>query len=372
LRAPVFGGAAVGPDPFPPVPPPTPAPPSDEVTLVSGPMPVTEPVNLDEPEAPAQQLALPPYPGHGAPEPAPKSSPTPVPVVSEASKSPKREEKQIPTLDFRTTPEPAKPAQPKKPEAKKKDDGLDDRALAEAVRPKRTGLYVGVGLAIIVVAAAVVALRGSNSSGDPKPTPKPPEQISTGTKDPETPKPPEPQPATVDAGTPKLTETAPPVEPVKPPETPKPPEVVVKPPEPEETPEPAPDPAKPVDPDAEYASSIKQGKNAIVGGRYKVAAASYRKALRFRPGSADAKEGLGYSLVMGSTNDGELRQAARLLQDAVKEREGNARAWFALGTALQLTKQNPQAVQAYKKYLALDPSGPFSSDVRLALKQLGN
>jgi predicted TPR repeat methyltransferase len=61
-----------------------------------------------------------------------------------------------------------------------------------------------------------------------------------------------------------------------------------------------------------------------------------------------------------------------MLQDVVKDQEKNGRAWFSLGMALQATSQNTQAVQAYKKYLALEPSGKFSADVRLALKQLGS
>lgn len=110
----------------------------------------------------------------------------------------------------------------------------------------------------------------------------------------------------------------------------------------------------------------------MVNGRYKAAASNYRKALRFKPGSSEAKEGLGFSLVMGSTNDSAFREAVRVLQDVVKDRDTNARAWFSLGMALQATSQNKQAVQAYNKYLALEPSGKFSADVKLALKQLGN
>jgi CheY-like chemotaxis protein len=380
-RAPIFGGAAVGPNPLPPVPPPTPAPPSEEVTLVSGPMPVTVPVTAEEPpaEAPAQQLALPPYPGHGAPEPAtpPKSTPTPVPVLTPVATEPpkptKREEPQLPTLDFKTTPEPARSSPPKKPTpapAPKKEVAIDERALAEAVRPKRTGLYVGVGIVAIVIVAAVVALRGSDTT-DPKPTPKPPDQVSTDTKPPETPKPPDTVPP---EPTPEPQVEPKPVEP-KPEETPKPPEVVAetpKPPEPEEPPEPTPDPSKPVDPEAEFASAMKSARSAVVGGRYKAAASNYRRALRFKPNSQEAKEGLGFSLVMGSTSDSAYREAAKLLQEAVKDKDASARAWFALGMALQVTQQNPQAVQAYKKYLALEPSGKFASDVRLALKQLGS
>jgi cytochrome c-type biogenesis protein CcmH/NrfG len=110
----------------------------------------------------------------------------------------------------------------------------------------------------------------------------------------------------------------------------------------------------------------------MVNGRYKAAASSYRKALKAKPSSSEAKEGLGFSLVMGSTNDSAFREAVRVLQDVVKDKDTNARAWFSLGMALQATSQNNQAVQAYKKYLALEPSGKFSADVRLALKQLGS
>jgi len=211
-------------------------------------------------------------------------------------------------------------------------------------------------------------MRGGSDSTDSQPPPKPPEQVITDTKPPEPVKPPDavvtPQPQT-----PRPDET------VKPPDAAKPPDAVAvtpKPEEPEETPEPTPDPAKPVDPEAEFANSIRQAKSAIVNGRYKAAASNYRKALKFKPGSLEAKEGLGFSLVMGSTSDSAYREAAKLLQDAVKDRDASARAWFALGMALQVTDQKPQAVQAYKKYLALEPSGKFSSDVRLALKQLGS
>ena len=389
-RAPIFGGAATGPNPLPAVPPPAPAPPSEEVTLVSGPTPVAVPASKEEPaaDAPAQQLALPPYPGHGAPESAaaPKSTPTPAPVAIDPPKPAKREEPQLPTLDFRTPPEPAKSTPPKKPTpapapVAKKDEAIDERALADAVKPKRTGLYVGVGIAAIVIGAAVVVMRGDSGSTDSQPPPKPPAQVTTDTKPPETPqpnetaKPPEPvKPPDAVVVTPQ-PETPRPTETVKPPDTAKPPDAVAvtpKPEEPEETPEPTPDPAKPVDPEAEYANSIKQAKSAIVSGRYKAAASNYRKAMKFKPGSLEAKEGLGFSLVMGSTSDSAYREAAKLLQDAVKDRDASARAWFALGMALQVTEQKPQAVQAYKKYLALEPSGKFSSDVRLALKQLGS
>ncbi|MBN1205510.1 MAG: response regulator [Myxococcaceae bacterium] len=371
-RAPIFGGAAVGPNPLPPVPPPTPAPPSSEVTLVAGSPPVAEPVSLEGEEAePPAQLALPPYPGHGAPGPEPKQA-----SAESKPQATQREDTPLPTLDLGPAPEPAsKPSKPASQPAARKDHGVDERALAEAVRPKRTGLYIGVGIAaLIAVAAVVFSNRGSGSTVEPQ---KPPEQTNPQATGAETPKPPEavvtptpaPEAAAADAGT---VASAPP-EPPKPPEPTQP--VVAetpKPPEPDEPPEQTPtEIVKAVDPEVEYANSIKQARSAVLGERYRAAAVSYRKALRVKPGSSEAKEGLGFSLVMGSTSDSAYREAARLLQDVVKERDANARAWFALGMALQVTQQNSQAVAAYKKYLVLEPSGKFSSDVRLALKQLG-
>lgn len=384
-KPPIFGGAAVGPNPLPPVPPPTPAPPSDEVTLVSGLSPVTapSPESPAEPQPPAQ-LALPPYPGHGAPEPEPKSkskdSAAPAPVAAQAeAKKPQREEPPLPTLDFKTEPEskakptPAKSTPAKPAPAPKKQD-VDEVALANAVKPKRTGLFIGLGVvAVIAVAAVVMGTRGSGTTEQPT---KPPVQPNPQVTQQETPNPP-------DTVKPPDTGTPPPETAVKPPDTgTKPPDTgkptVVETPKTPEPDEPDPtevtptDTTKPVSPEEEYASSMKQARAAIVKGRYGSAVQNYRKALKAKPGSSEAKEGLGFSLVMGSTSDSAYREAAKLLQDVVKDGEAPGRAWFALGMALQVTKQDKQAAAAYKKYLVVEPSGKFAPDVRLALKQLGS
>ncbi len=124
------------------------------------------------------------------------------------------------------------------------------------------------------------------------------------------------------------------------------------------------------DTEAEYARLLRQAKSSVVGSRYKEASTSYRAALSLKPSSIEAKEGLGFALVMGSTSDSSYREAAKLLQEVVKEDEASARAWFALGMAFQVTGKAPQAVRAYQNYLALEPSGKFAADVRLALRQL--
>lgn len=401
-RPPIFGGAAIGPSPVPPVPPPTPAPPSSEVTLVSAPEPepVAEPISVDEV---APQLALPPYPGHGAPAAspaakAPETKPSEPPKASESkaseskaseSKAPakpagKEDTASLPTLDLKPAPEP-RPAPPKKDAPAKeaprasppkkasseKSGGVDEQALSQAVKPKRTGLYIGLGIVAIVVAAAVVGL---SSSAEQPPTP-PPAQGSSQAKPAEAPPRPEekagvPPPDAALAA--KPPEETPPTPGTTPP-PPTPPSQAAEAAEEEDTAEPTPqDASKPVDPERDYADFIKQARSAIVGERYKAASSNYRKALRLKPASDEAREGLGFSLVMGSTSDAAYREAVRLLQDVVKEKDTNSRAWFALGMALQVTSQNAQAVKAYKKYLALEPSGKFASDVRLALKQLGS
>jgi CheY-like chemotaxis protein len=379
-RPPVFGGAAVGPNLFPPVPPPTPAPPSSEVTLVAGPVPITSPMPQKEAEAePAAQLALPPYPGHGAPQPEPKAKPAAAPTpAASAPKPPPRREDPLPTLDFKTTPAPvsAKPAPPPK-----KTDPADDVVLAASVKPKRTGLFIGLGVvALIAVAAVVIGSRGSDAAVKP---PKPPEVVQQ-------PQVPDPKPPVIpDTKPPVVPDTKPPdavVTPTPPAPTPTPtppaptpeptptppPTVVENPvtPEPDPTPD-APDGVKTAEPEADYASLIKQARASVVSRRYMAAAGSYRKALKARPGSTEAKEGLGFSLVMGSMKESDYREAGRLLQDVVKDKDTNARAWFALGLLFQTARKNPEAIEAFTKYLAMEPSGKFASDAREALKLLG-
>nr|WP_281404517.1 DUF4388 domain-containing protein [Pyxidicoccus fallax] len=406
-RAPIFGGAAVAPNPLPPVPPPAPAPPSSEVTLVSGrgntapgvvppvaPVSVpVEPIADIEEVPPAPQLALPPYPGHGAPTPAtpvapditeeprtPSSPQPPVavspPVETKPAETKPADVKPVETKPVETKPATVTPPKPAEPPRARTEDA--------APRPKRTGLYVAGGLLLIGAVAAVVGLGGGSGSSDPTPPPppkapveapaanntvKPPETNTpapTPTPPPETATP----PAVVDAGT--ATATAPTPPPAAPQDAGTATAEAPTPPAPE-TPAPTPGPATPaVDPEVEYANLVKQAKSAIVSGRHKSAAISYRKALALKPGSTEAKAGLGIALVNGSTTDSAYREAAKLLQEVVREEDRNARAWLSLGMALQMTGKNSQAAEAYKRYLFLEPTGASANEARLMLKELGN
>jgi cytochrome c-type biogenesis protein CcmH/NrfG len=117
---------------------------------------------------------------------------------------------------------------------------------------------------------------------------------------------------------------------------------------------------------------MKLAQAANAGQRFRAAAMSYRKALALQPSSLDAKAGLGIALVNSDPGASGYREAIRLLQEAVRTQDTNARAWLALGMGLQFSGQNQQAAQAYRKYLLLEPAGASSSDVRAMLKELGN
>ncbi|MCY1043392.1 response regulator [Corallococcus sp. bb12-1] len=416
-KAPIFGGAAIAPSPLAHVPPPTPAPPSDEVTLVSGhesshgdmsPQDL-EPMDEASETAPPQQLALPPYPGHGIVPPQvgpaslnvefPATTPFETPASASAPVEPAVVEElpvseasftepapQAPAPQQVPAPAPVTPAvtapvatpaplTPKKPALDE-----DDAALQAALKPKRTGLYVAGGLVLLAAVAAVVISRGSGTETPPVPEPKQPSQPVEARKPPETPKPPDvvaPPPvktveAPVDAGTP-------------PPQT----EVVAAvldagAPVTTTTPEPAAVPdaglavAPTAPPDAApakvatYADLIKEGRTAMGSKRWKSAVGAYRKALALDANSTEAKAGLGISLANNSNaSEAGFREAAKLLQDVVREEPKNARAWFWLGSSLQLSGQEPRAAEAYKKYLYLEPTGSSAEEVRVLLKGMG-
>ncbi|QSQ19242.1 response regulator [Pyxidicoccus parkwayensis] len=418
-RAPIFGGAAVGPNPLPPVPPPAPAPPSSEVTLVSGrgatsqpAVPPVAPVAMVEepvleveevPQPPPQQLALPPYPGHGAPAPVapvlseeprtPSSAPSPAATVT----PPPAETKSVEAKPVDVKPPPAavesKPAPSAKPVESKPVESkpaataqpeLNDAAMAEAIRPKRTGLFIAAGLLLIGAVAAVVVFGGGSGGKGQDPAPKPPveqptpvDTVKPPVKDPTPPTPPPGEAtapvAVADSGT--ATAATPPAADsgtataATPPAAPDSGAATAEAATPDAGDAAA--NAPPVDPEVEYANLVKQAKSAIVGNRYKSAAISYRKALAIKPAATEAKAGLGIALVNGSGSDSAYREAAKLLQEVVKEDDRNARAWLSLGMAYQFTSRNSQAAEAYKRYLFLEPTGSSANEVRTLLNGLG-
>lgn len=382
-RAPIFGGAAVGPNPFPPVPPPTPAPPSSEVTLVSGndaaPVDVDTIAEVEEvPAQPQPQLALPPYPGHGAPE------RTPAPVIPEEPPTPVAPP---PTLVTPVTPAPTvTPVTPTPSVTPPPTVAATPAPVAPhaedvaAVRSKRTGLYVAGALFLLGAVAAVVVMSGKDT---PPPEPPKVETVQPEEKQPSPGSsevvPPAPVEARSDSGT-SVVEAPPvvaaedagaavvqaPVEPQADSGT----TVVEAPPAAEDAGTPPTQVSQ--DPEAEYAGYVKQARAAIVSQRFKSAAAQFRKALALKPASTEAKAGLGIALVNGFESEAAFREATKLLVDVVRDDEKNSRAWLSLGMAYQSIGKNSQAAEAYKKYLMLEPSGSSANEVRTMLKTLGN
>ncbi len=329
-KAPIFGGAALSP-PLAAVPPPEPATPAEEVTHVSAKMPVMSPV-------PAE--AAPPAPIAAAPvAPVPPTAPA-APPAAEARK---------PSVE--STPRPR--------------TGSAERKVSESEKPKRTGLFVGVGIAAIAVAAAVVAFtRSGGETPAPTVTPAAPRAATpsappapTEAKAPESPEPETKAPV----ATPEPATATAPAAPVPAPEA------AAK----AETPGAAPPTAASAekDPEARFAELVREARKSLASERYKAAARAYREVLELKPDHAEARVGLGIALVRGETGD--YREASRLLEDVTREQPRNASAWLFLAVAREQTQQKKKAAEAYQRYLSLEPSGKYAADARSALKSLG-
>jgi cytochrome c-type biogenesis protein CcmH/NrfG len=119
----------------------------------------------------------------------------------------------------------------------------------------------------------------------------------------------------------------------------------------------------------DYRELMKRADLASRQHRYRTAALEYRRALELSPESPEAKVNLGIALVHSDPGLRGYREASRLLEEAVKSDENNPKAWLALGMALQFTEQKAKAVEAYKHYLFLEPTGKSASDVRAMLKR---
>ncbi|RKH55053.1 tetratricopeptide repeat protein, partial [Corallococcus llansteffanensis] len=367
-----------------------------------------EPMVEDGAATVPQQLALPPYPGHGivppqvgpsslnvefpASTPFDASVPVSVPEDTAAQDVPAAEAyftepvqetppatpvAPPPATNVVTSPPVAKgPVGPKAPSPED-----DDAALSAVLKPKRTGLYVAGGLVLLAAVAAVVISRGSGGEVTPVPPPKV-EQPVEARKPPEVPAVPDVAPPPVktvqedpvDAGAvPPKTVTAnvevdagtPPVKVVTPePAAPVDAGLAVAPPA---TPETAPPVAK-----ATYADLIKEGRTAMSRKSFKAAVGAYRKALALNADSTEAKAGLGISLANSNNMSAAgYREAAKLLQDVVRQEPKNAKAWFWLGSSLQFSGEEPRAAEAYKRYLFLEPTGTSAEEVRALLKGMG-
>ncbi|MBX7115039.1 MAG: DUF4388 domain-containing protein [Myxococcaceae bacterium] len=113
-----------------------------------------------------------------------------------------------------------------------------------------------------------------------------------------------------------------------------------------------------------FEQALAEAKLAIQNEKWKSATASFRKALALSPDSAEAKSGLGISLVMSETG---FREALPLLEEAVKAERTNAQAWLALGMAYQNIGRMAQSRKPFQEYLKLKPHGATADEVRAIL-----
>jgi CheY-like chemotaxis protein len=237
------------------------------------------------------------------------------------------------------------------------------------------GLWVGIGLAVLLVAGVgVVALRGKDTPPVAKPT-EPAAATGAVPSDAAAAEAPKPAAPAAQAPAAPATAEARPVTPppaTPPPATPPPAAPAAVPSAPAAVaaaPAAAPVPA--VAPAEEsYEDLIRKARLEARAKRFRSARLTFRKALTQRPDSVEAKAGLGIALVNSDPGASGYREAARLLSEVVGAEASNADAWFALGMAHQFTDQKPQAAKAYKRYLLLQPTGPYAGEVRAMLGQL--
>jgi hypothetical protein len=122
--------------------------------------------------------------------------------------------------------------------------------------------------------------------------------------------------------------------------------------------------------EADYRAAVEAARDANAASKWDTEAEQYRRALSVRPASLEAKEGLGSAIVKSTGRAGSYLEAERLLADVVRTDATRSRAWLVLGMARQLGARPGPAVEAYRRYLDLEPQGPMASDVRDVVRAL--
>ena len=122
--------------------------------------------------------------------------------------------------------------------------------------------------------------------------------------------------------------------------------------------------------EAEYRAAVQSAREANAASKWELEAEEYRRALAVRPASLEAKEGLGSAIVKSAGRAGSYLEAEKLLADVVRADAARSRAWLVLGMARQLGARPAPAVDAYRRYLELEPEGAVSSDVRAVVRAL--
>jgi tetratricopeptide (TPR) repeat protein len=144
---------------------------------------------------------------------------------------------------------------------------------------------------------------------------------------------------------------------------PQPPPAVAAPP-----PAPAPAPAlAPAPEPSGYTEAVTRGNDFFRQGKYRAAAAEYKKAVALRPEAVPALVALGDAWLEADRP----RSAVEPLESAARLDAKSARAQLLLGTAYQSLGRKADAARAYRRFLELEPSSEYAKDVKVILANLG-
>jgi Flp pilus assembly protein TadD len=76
------------------------------------------------------------------------------------------------------------------------------------------------------------------------------------------------------------------------------------------------------------------------------------------------------AVLLARQADGDVQRALDLLERAVTLDPNRAEAWFNLGLAAEGARKPDRAREAWKRYLALDPSSEWATEARWHLEKL--
>jgi CheY-like chemotaxis protein/tetratricopeptide (TPR) repeat protein len=130
---------------------------------------------------------------------------------------------------------------------------------------------------------------------------------------------------------------------------------------------PAASPAPPAPEPAGYAEAVTRGNDYFRKGKYRAAAAEYKKAIGLRPESGPVLVALGDAWLEADRP----RSAVEPLESASRLDPGSARAQLLLGTAYHSLGRKADASKAYRRFLELDPGSEYAKDVKVILANLG-
>lgn len=114
----------------------------------------------------------------------------------------------------------------------------------------------------------------------------------------------------------------------------------------------------------DYAGLVREGQTRLERGQVAAARQAFEAALRIRAGGAEALTGIGYVML----NEGNAQGAVRQFTTAATA--GHADALIGLGDAHRRLGQREQALEAYRRYLQVSPSGAHAAMARRHVETL--